>query len=85
MTSQALVSVAAVAFVVISGVGQADKGELRSIQNKVMRVGVPPLGGAGVTLLTAGLRAGTQCGGGTGAPIGHGKRLSLHTGAKRQD
>lgn len=42
MMSQALVSVAAAAFVVLSGVGQADKGELRSIQSEVMRSGCPP-------------------------------------------
>lgn len=80
-----MVSVAAAAFVMISGVGQPDKGELRSVQCRVMRVGVPPFRGAEVTLLTAGPRAGTQCGSGTGAPIGHGKRLSLHTTAERQD
>lgn len=77
MMRQTLVSVAAAAFVVLSGLGHADKGELRSVQSTVM--------GVGVTLLTAGLRAGTQCGGGTGAPTGHGKRLSLYATAKRQD
>lgn len=85
MMSRALVSVAAAAFVVLSGVGQADKGELRSIQSEVMRSGAPPLTGVGVILLTAGPRAGAQCGGGTGAPAGHGKRLRLHTTAERQD
>lgn len=40
---QALVSVAAAAFVVLSGAGQADKGTLRSVRNGVMGVGVPPL------------------------------------------
>ena len=87
MTRQALVSMAAAVFVVLSSVGQTDKGELRSNQNRMMRVGVGvfPLRGAGMTLLTAGPRAGTQCGSGTGASIGHGKRLSLHTAAERRD
>lgn len=82
---RALVSVAAAAFVVLSGAGQADKGALRSVRNGVTGVGVPPLRGVGATLLTAGPGAGTQCGGGTGAPTGHGKRLSLYTAAERQD
>lgn len=43
------------------------------------------LGGVGATLLTAGPRARTQCGGGTGAPTGHGKRLSLHPVVERPD
>lgn len=85
MMRQALVSVAAAAFVVLSGAGQADKGALRSVRSGVMGVGVPPLRGVGATLLTAGPGAGTQCDGGTGAPAGHGKRLSLHTAAERQD
>lgn len=85
MTKQALVSVAAALFVVLSDVGQADKRELRSIQIRVVRVGVSPLREARVTLLTAGPRAGTQCGSGTGAHTGHGKRLRLHTTAERQD
>ncbi len=85
MMRQALVSVAAAAFVVLSGAGQADKGVLRRVRSGVMEVGMPPLWGVGATLLTAGPRAGTQCGGGTGAPTGHGKRLSLHTAVERQD
>lgn len=85
MMRQALVSVAAAAFVVLSGVGQADKRALRSVRSGVMGVGVPPLRGVGATLLTAGPRAGTHCDGGTGAPTGHGKRLSLHIAAERQD
>lgn len=76
MMRQALVSVAAAVFVVLSSAGQADKGALRSVQGRVM--------GVGATLLTAGPGAGTQCGCGTGAPTGHGKRLSLHTAAERQ-
>lgn len=88
MMRLALVSVAAAVFVVLSAAVQANKGTLRSIWIGVMGVGVlspPLLRGVGATLLTAGPRAGTQCGGGTGAPIGHGKRLSLHTAAERQD
>ena len=75
MMRQALVSLAAAAFVVLSGVGQAHKGVLRIVQIGVMGVGVPPLRGVGATLLTAGPRAGAQCDGGTGAHTGHGKRL----------
>lgn len=56
MMRQALVSVAAAAFVVLSGAGQADKGALRSVRSGVMGVGVPPLKGVGATLLTAGPR-----------------------------
>lgn len=85
MTMQALVSVAAALFVVLSDAGQADKGKLRSIPIRVVRVGVSPLRGAWVTLLTAGPGAGTQCGSGTGAHTGHGKRLRLHTTAERPD
>lgn len=85
MMRRGLVSVAAAAFVVLSGAGQADKGVLRIVRSRVMGVGVPPLRGVGATLLTAGPRAGTQCGGGIGAPTGHGKRLSLHAAAERQD
>lgn len=77
MMGQAPVSVAAAVFVVLSSVGQADKGALRSVQSGVM--------GVGATLLTAGPRAGTQCGCGTGAPTGHGKRLRPHTAAERQN
>lgn len=68
MMRQAPVSVAAAAFVVLSGAGQADKGALRSVQSRVM--------GVGATLLTAGPRAGTQCGCGTGAPQGMGRDLA---------
>lgn len=85
----AAVSVAVAAFVGLSDAGQADKAALRSIRSRVMGVGVPPpasaLGGVGATLLTAGPRARTQCGGGTGAPTGHGKRLSLHAAVERPD
>lgn len=42
MMRQALVSVAAVAFVLLSIAGQADKAALKSVQSKVMGVGVPP-------------------------------------------
>ncbi|CAB1418873.1 unnamed protein product, partial [Pleuronectes platessa] len=42
MMRQALVSVAAAAFVVLSGAGQADKGALRSVQSGVTGVGAPP-------------------------------------------
>ena len=84
MMGQALVSVAASVFVVLSGAGQADKGVLRSVRSGVMGVGVPPFRGVRSTLLTAAPRAGTQCGGGTGASTGHGKGLSLHTAAERQ-
>lgn len=69
----------------LSGAGQADKGSLRSVRSRVTGVGMPPLKGVGATLLTAGPRAGTQCGGGTGAHTGHGKRLSLYTAAERRD
>lgn len=76
------------AFVGLSDAGQADKAALRSIRSRVMGVGVPPpasaLGGVGATLLTAGPGARTQCGGGTGAPTGHGKRLSLHAAVERR-
>lgn len=88
VTRQALVSVAAVVFVVPSSVGT---GRQRRAKERPEHGGegqvVPtsPPEGAGVTLLTAGPRAETQCGSGTGAPIGHGKGLSLHTTAERQD
>lgn len=43
MMRQALVSVAAAAFVVLSGAGQADKGALRSVRSEVMGGrGAPP-------------------------------------------
>lgn len=77
MMRQTLVSLAAAVFVALSSVGQADKGALRSVQRRVL--------GVGATLLTAGPRAGTQCGCGTGAPTGHGKRHCLHTAAERQN
>lgn len=84
-----MVSVAAAAFVVLSDAGQADKAALRSIRSRVTGVGVLPhrrhLGGVGATLLTAGPGARTQCGGGTGAPTGHGKRLSLHAAVESPD
>lgn len=50
------VSVAAAAFVALSGAGQADKRLLRSVRSRVTGVGMPPhrhQKGVGATLLTA--------------------------------
>lgn len=47
MMKQVLVSVAAAAFVVLSGVGQADKGTLKRVQSRVTGVSVPPVQGSG--------------------------------------
>lgn len=82
-TSPGFRSSASLCCTIWCGTGQQRSAKERP--ERVMGVGVPPLRGVGATLLTAGPRAGTQCGGGTGAPTGHGKRLSLHTAAERQD